>query len=319
MTTRTPDPEAVQRFAADLDALVEPNGRVGVAVSGGPDSLALLLLAASARPGLVEAATVDHSIRPKSRGEAEMVARLCGQIGIHHALLPADSRAPATNIQAWARSLRYRLLAGWASERDLKAVATAHHLDDQAETVLMRLARGSGVSGLAAIQPQLPLAGGIDLVRPLLGWQRAELARIPERAGLSPVADPSNADARFDRTRARALLEATDWLDPGRLAAAAANAADAETALGWVARREFEARSARDGDRISLDPSDLPRELRFRLLAEAIDRLGGEAPRGPKLAAALDKLDAGETTTLAGLKLEGGKRWRLSPAPSRKR
>ena len=144
-----PAPDLVERFGADLDALVPSGMRLGVAVSGGPDSLALLLLAAAARPTMVEAATVDHGLRAGSADEARMVAGICKQLGVPHRTLLADwPEAPTTNIQAAARAMRYRLLNEWAIDRGLPAVATAHHADDQAETLLMRLVRGAGVGGL---------------------------------------------------------------------------------------------------------------------------------------------------------------------------
>lgn len=321
--TLAPEPALVQRFAADLDALVDPSGQVGIAVSGGPDSLALLLLAAAARPGLVEASTVDHGLRPESRSEAEMVAGLCDRLAVRHAILTVDAEPPGSNLQAWAREARYDLLREWAGERRLDAVATGHHLDDQAETLLMRVARGSGVGGLAGIQRRRPFGGprghDIQLVRPLLDWRRTELRRIVEKAGISPVDDPSNRDERFDRSRARALLEAADWLDPSRLASVAENCIHAERALQWASRQEFDRRRRGEGAEMALDPSGLPRELRRRLLLEAIELMTGETPPGPKLAAALDGLEAGGTTTLAGLKLEGGAIWRLTPAPPRRR
>src|SRR3954454_21444448 len=112
------------RFVRDLDALSAGGARIGIAVSGGPDSLALLLLAAAARPGKIEAATIDHALRPGSRDEAEMVAGICLALGIPHAILTAEWReAPATAIQERARKERYRLLAGWAKDRCLDAVA----------------------------------------------------------------------------------------------------------------------------------------------------------------------------------------------------
>src|SRR4030095_9751092 len=122
-------------FAANLDALAPADARVGLAVSGGPDSLALLLLAAAARPGQVEAATIDHSLRPASAGEAAMVSALCDKLGVRHQTLLADwSEPPTANVQAEARGLRYRLLNDWAVKRALPFLGTAHHADDQAET-----------------------------------------------------------------------------------------------------------------------------------------------------------------------------------------
>ncbi|WP_310468855.1 tRNA lysidine(34) synthetase TilS [Sphingomonas sp.] len=308
------------RFAADLDGLIDRGARLGVAVSGGPDSLALLLLATAARPGAVEAATVDHGLRPAARAEAEQVGAICGQLGVPHRTLAIDwSDPPAANLQARARAARYAALGEWAQERALAAVATAHHLDDQAETLLMRLARGSGVGGLAGVQAKRQLCEGVMLVRPLLGWRRAELGEIVAAARLEPVDDPSNRDDRFDRTRVRALLADTEWLDPTRLAAAAGHLRDAEQALEWAASRELAQRRSIEGETLVLDPAGLPRDLRRRLLLAGIAALGGEEPPGPKLTAALDALDAGATTTLAGLKLVGGAAWRLSPAPPRRK
>ena len=182
----------------------------------------------------------------------------------------------------------------------------------------MRIARGSGVGGLAGVQASRPLSNGVQLVRPLLGWRRSDLAAIVAEAGLTPVDDPSNADERYNRTRARALLASTEWLEPERLAQVAANAADAEEALGWSAAQAFESRADRNGESIKLDPSGLPRELKRRLLVSAFAALGAEEPAGPALMRALEALEAGETVTLAGLKLEGGAHWRLSPAPPRR-
>lgn len=309
-----------ERLKAELDKLISPETRVGVAVSGGPDSLALLLLAASARPGLVEAATVDHRLRPESAVEAKRVAEICSRLGVPHRILAVDlGEAPQSNLQARAREARYEALGGWAVEQGLAAVATAHHRDDQAETVLMRLARGAGVTGLSGMQCLRPLDGrGVLLIRPLLGWTRGELREIVDEAGLQPVDDPANRDERFDRSRARALLAQSQWLEPQRLATSASNCRDADEALAWVAAREFEQRHRIEGDALSLDPQGLPRELQRRLLLIAIDRMTGKTPPGPQLSDALAAIDSGATTTLAGLKMEGGIRWRLTAAPPRR-
>jgi tRNA(Ile)-lysidine synthase len=315
---RSPPPEAFTRLAAALDALIAPGLPLGVAVSGGADSLALLLLAAAARPGLIEAATVDHGLRADAAGEARMVAATCERIGIPHRILAVTALDPAGNLQARAREARYLGLAHWAEERGLTAVATAHHADDQAETLLMRLARGSGIGGLCGVQRSRPLSAAVMLVRPLLDWRRDDLHAIVRAAGLAPVDDPSNREERFDRTRARTLLATTDWLDPVRLAAAAANVADAEQALAWAADGLLEQRCRPDGPALLLDPAGLPRELKRRLLLAAMRKLGCAEPSGPGLMAALDGLERGVAGTLAGLKLEpSGRLWRLAPAPPR--
>jgi len=315
----TPAAEAVQRFAADLDALVPAGERVGIAVSGGPDSLALLLLAIAARPGLIEAATVDHGLRDESRGEADMVASLCERLGVPHRILPADwAEPPTANIQAEARTMRYRLLSEWAEERGLPVLATAHHADDQAETLLMRLARGAGVRGLGGTRPRRALTGQVALVRPLLGWRKSELVSIVNAAGIEAADDPSNRDPRHDRSRIRQALERADWADPARLAASASALRDADEALDWALAPLIAARIRREEGALIIEPFDLPRELKRRLLAAAFAELAAPAPRGPDLMRALAALDRGETVTLSGLKLEGGEKWRLSPAPRRR-
>jgi len=300
--------------------LVAPGARVGVAVSGGPDSLALLLLAAAARPGLVEAATVDHSLRPESRAEAEMVAGVCRTVAVPHSILTLDwPKAPQSNVQARAREARYEVLGAWALERGLTAVATAHHADDQAETLLMRLARGAGLSGLAATRRRRMLEPGVLLVRPLLDWRRAELGGIVAAAKLTPVDDPSNRDPRHDRTRFRGLLAEADWADPERLASSARWLADADDAIEWAMADLIATRISQDALGIAIDPAGLPRELQRRLLMAAFDRHGAPRPRGPDLDRALAALTAGKTITLSGLKLGGGEKWRLRKEPERRR
>lgn len=314
-----PATEAIERFAADLEVLAPAGTLIGVAVSGGPDSLALLLLAAKARPGEVEAATVDHGLRPESAAEAAMVADLCETLGVPHRILVADwIRSPTSNIQAEARAMRYRLLNDWAIERGLSAVATAHHADDQAETLLMRLARGAGVGGLGGTRKRRALSEDVMLMRPLLGWRKAELAAVVDSAGIEAVDDPANRDPKHDRSRTRAWLESSDWADPVRLAASASALRDADEALDWALASLVNSRIRHDGDTLIIEPFDLPRELKRRLLLAAFAELGAAAPRGPDLMRAMDAMEEGAAVTLSGLKLEGGSQWRLSLAPPRR-
>jgi tRNA(Ile)-lysidine synthase len=314
-----PAAEAISRFAAHLDALVPGDARIGIAVSGGPDSLALLLLANAARPSGIEAATVDHGLRAESADEAATVADICGKLGVSHRTLLADwPEPPQANVQATARAMRYRLLNEWAIERGLSAIATAHHADDQAETLLMRLLRGSGVGGLGGTRAKRALSEEILLVRPLLGWRKAELEALVREAGLSPVDDPSNRDLKHDRSRIRQLLGTSDWLDPARLAASASAIRDADEAIDWALAPLIESRIRRDGGTLVVEPSDLPRELKRRLLLAAFAELAVPPPRGPDLMRAIEALEAGETASLSGLKLQGGATWRLSPAPPRR-
>ena len=310
------DALVVARFRAELDTLVR-SGEVALAVSGGPDSLALLLLAHAARPGEICAATVDHRLRPEAADEAVMVADACGDLDIPHAILAVDVAHDPRGAQAAARHARYAALAGWAVARGASALATAHHLDDQAETMLMRLARGAGIAGLSGIRRTRPLeqAPGVTLVRPLLGWRKAELEYIVVAAGLTAVDDPSNRDPRFDRTRARSLLQG-GWPAPERLAAVAQRLGEAEEALAWSSAVLMAQRLTFTSDNASIDVAHLPREHRRRLLRAGISALAPDAVlRGDEVDRLLDALDAGRVATLAGLRCDPGPPWRLARAP----
>jgi tRNA(Ile)-lysidine synthase len=314
MAIETPDPDDVARFRRDLGALAGgAPGRIGIAVSGGPDSVALLLLAAAAYPGAVAAATVDHGLRPESAAEARLVAALCAARGIAHAILTPDAPIGGS-LQAAARAARYALLEAWRAAQGIDWLLTAHHLDDQAETVLMRLNRGAGVAGLSGVR-----AVNGRVLRPLLGWRRAELAEIVTAAGIVAVDDPSNVDPRFDRARIRQALAQSDWLDPGPVARSAAALAEAEDALLWTTERLLGERAREEAGAWLLDPADLPPELRRRLLLAILARLNAPAiPRGDEVTRLIAALDMGATATLAGVKCRGGATWRFEPAPPRR-
>lgn len=318
-----PPPDLVSRFRRDLEAVAGSDpGRIGVAVSGGPDSLALLLLAAAAFPGRVEAATVDHGLRPESAAEAEAVERLCGELGIAHGILPARVEASGEGLQSAARTARYSALAGWMDREDLGLLLTAHHCDDQAETLLMRLNRGSGVAGLAGVRAQgaVPGTGGrLRLCRPLLGWRRGELQAVVAAAGVEAALDPSNSDERFDRARLRRRLGEAPWLDPSALARSAALLAEAEAALDWAAGPLFAARAELEAEEVKLRPGGLPPELLRRLVLRCLEQLvPGARPRGEKLAAFIAALEQGGAATLCEVKGIGGETWSFEPAPPRR-
>ena len=321
MPPLAPAPDLVDRFRESLAAAGVGTERLAVAVSGGPDSLALLLLAAEGLPGRVEAATVDHGLRPESAAEAEMVAGICARLGVPHAALAAEVVVERGSLQQAARKARYAALAGWMVERSLALLATAHHADDQAETLLMRLIRGSGVRGLAAIRASGPLPGHLALrvVRPLLGWRRDELAAIVEAAGLQAAADPSNADPRYDRVRLRARLAEAQWIDPEGLARSAAAIAEADEALEWTAAMLWRDRAAPTATGIRLRPGGVPPELVRRLLSRVLRELSASAePRGEEIGRLAASLARGEVATLAGVKCTGGDVWTFAPAPPRR-
>lgn len=339
-------PEATARFARDLTALVAaptPDRPLAIAVSGGPDSMAMLALAAATFPGCVIAATVDHRLRPAAADEAAMVARWCDANGIPHATLSPDRAPTGASIQAQARHVRYALLADRALAAGAGAIATAHHADDQAETFLMRAARGSGPAGLAGIRPRwvfeqhrwhkgYPKGGvvaaadvrPIPIVRPLLTWRRSELRSLA--TDLPFVDDPSNGDPRHDRTHVRALLS-TGHIDPIGLAAAAAHCREADAALtetiDWLWRTRC--LPAEVGE-CRFDPTDLPRELRRRLARRAIGDVRlvdgiteGRWSDAANIESLLDALDSSGSATQAGVSASAsGAIWHFRAAPARR-
>ena len=318
-----PPADSVERFRLDLEALAGPGGDFAVAVSGGPDSLALLLLAHAAFSGRVRAATVDHRLRPGSAAEAEAVARLCAERGIPHHILAVTVERAGAGLQAAAREARYRALAEWMEEGGLELLLTAHHADDQAETLLMRLNRGSGVAGLAGVRAAgaVPGSGGrLRLARPLLHWRRSELAALVAAAGIEPAEDPSNADEAFDRARIRRQLGEAPWLDVAALARSAALLAEAESALEWAAETLFAARAEGGEGGVILRPQGLPPELLRRLVLRCLGLAApGARPRGEQLHALIARLQEGGSATLCGVKASGGDSWRFAPAPARRR
>jgi tRNA(Ile)-lysidine synthase len=318
-----PPPDLVSRFRLDFEALAGGDfERIAVAVSGGPDSLALLLLADAAFPGRVGAATVDHGLRPESASEAEAVARLCGGIGVPHHILAARVEPSGEGLQAAARTVRYAALAQWMDGEGHQLLLTAHHCDDQAETLLMRLNRGSGVAGLAGVRAAGPVpgtGGRLRLCRPLLGWRRSELAAVVAAAGLEAALDPGNSDERFDRARLRRQLGEAPWLDPAALARSAALLAEAEAALDWTAAPLFAARAEVEEGAATLRPNGLPPELVRRLVLRCLRQIvPGAAPRGEALAAFIGRLEGGGTATLCGVKGVGGASWRFERPPPRR-
>jgi tRNA(Ile)-lysidine synthase len=308
-----PPEAAAKRFLTDFCA---SGGRVddpvGVAVSGGADSLALLLLAYAALPK-VEAATVDHGLRDSGAEEARRVASICETLGIPHVTLKLGSPAKG-NVSAWARRERYGALAEWMGERGLTQLMTAHHADDQLETMIMRLNRGAGVAGLAGVRAKRD-----GIIRPLLSWRKAELEALATDSGLTPVDDPSNRDDRFDRARLRKELAGADWLDPVAASHSAAALADAEAALIWATEAYENRRCAEKDGIVSFDPRNLPRELLRRITLACLSKINPvAAPRGEELDRLLSGLASGRAATLAGVKCVGGDFWLFSAAPPRR-
>jgi tRNA(Ile)-lysidine synthase len=318
-----PSPDLVVRFRRDLEALAEAADPLAVAVSGGADSLALLLLAAAAFPGRVRAATVDHGLRPESAVEALHVEDICARLDCPHWILNVSVPDGPAGVQGEARHTRYQALGVWAAREGIGHLATAHHADDQAETLLMRLQRGSGIAGLSGIRP-IRRDGDLAILRPLLGWTKAELVYLVAQAGIEAVDDPSNHDPRFDRAAIRRFLSNNPQFQPRRLARTAAALGEAGHALDWAADQLAEDRITSQGGEWRVDPTGLPRELRRRLLRRAIAEVRQEHGILPPWTGSEDvegllaSIETGGTATLAGIVARGGPAWHLRPAPPRR-
>ena len=324
--------EAKALFAGwrDLPALV-------LAVSGGPDSVALMWLAARWRKGFARgpkliAVTIDHGLRKEAAREAREVKRLARALDIEHRILRWTGDKPGRGVPAAARDARYRLLAEAARAARATHVLTAHTRDDQAETLLMRLLRGSGIAGLSAMARESG-RDGIRLARPLLDVPKSRLIATLNSAKIAFADDPTNRDPAFTRPRLRALLpllaaEGGDARALARLASRLSRANAAVDVLADGAERYLALRG--DPSRPGFDArafAGLPEEIRLRLLRRGLDRVGHEGPAElGKVEALLVTLDrsiaaqSGLKTTLAGAVVSLARGWiHIAPAPPRRR
>jgi tRNA(Ile)-lysidine synthase len=264
---------------------------LAIGVSGGSDSMALLRLCADLfGPSKIVALTVDHGMRPDSNAEAQQVSEWCKTWGVRQQTLPWKGEKPKSNIQQAARAARYAILLDWCRKNQIDNLAVAHTKDDQAETFMMRLARGSGVDGLSGMDAVVT-RDGLRILRPLLQTTRDELRDYLRSLGQTWVEDPSNQDPRFGRTRMRALrtnLE-KEGLTPDRLVATASHMSRVRRALE-AATNELE-KSAVSCDEAgfcvidAVEIADAPDEIGLRLLARLCRRIGGAAypPRFDRL------------------------------------
>ncbi len=300
--------DAAPLDARAFDALLAPFGpferapRLAVAVSGGADSLALACLAddwARARGGRIAALIVDHRLRPDSTAEARAVAAMLGALGIEAHLLTRPGGPVTRALQAEARAARYRLLEDWCRAAGVLHLLVAHQREDQAETLLMRLERASGLDGLAAMASVVERRG-LRILRPLLTVPRARLEATLRARGLAWIDDPSNRDPRFARARIRALAPALDAAGLGveRLARAAAAFGGVRSA-GDRALAALLARAValHPAGFCRLDPEPLraaPEPIAARALARVLTCIGGGVypPRGRRLARLLRALDS---------------------------
>jgi tRNA(Ile)-lysidine synthase len=306
---------AVSEAEADAlfaDIAAEP--ALVLAISGGPDSTALLYLMVRWRavrqpaPHLL-AVSIDHGLRPEARHEAAAVKRLCEKLGVEHRTMRWSGAKPSTGIQEAARVARYRLLRIAAQRAKARCVLTAHTLDDQAETVLFRMARGSGLAGICGMARSVPIdklvngfgqptdaarsardaegsnrAKHVVLVRPLLEVPKRRLIVTLQEAGLSYAEDPSNVDPRFARSRLRKLMLALadEGLTAQSLVRLARRVRRSEAAheavVDWAAKRLGLAADTRRVELNSADWREFPAEIALRLLGRAIGTIGTEGP-----------------------------------------
>ncbi len=272
----------------ELETLFAPVAgakRIGLAVSGGPDSLALLLLAsewarADGRPELI-VYSVDHGLRPEAAGEVVMVLREAEALGFKARGLRWDGEKPETGVQAAARKARYGLMADAMAADGAELLLTAHHLGDQAETVLMRLAHGSGIEGLRGMD-RFATVEGCRIFRPLLGIEPEVLAEVVEQSGLSPALDPSNGDRHYERVRWRQTMPLLEelGLDLKRLGHFASRMAEADALIAAESEKAFAAlvHAGPDGDAElpHAGLAGLQKVVAVRLLTRVLRMVGGE-------------------------------------------
>ncbi|NNE51015.1 MAG: tRNA lysidine(34) synthetase TilS [Sulfitobacter sp.] len=297
-----------------------PPERIGVAVSGGGDSMALLDLLqifCTAEGITLHAATVDHGLREGSAEEAAIVADQCKRIGIAHETLLWKDWTGEGNLQAEARKARYALLARWAQGLGIDTVALGHTADDQAETVLMRLARRAGVDGLSAMRARR-VREGITWVRPLLSVRRRALRTYLRAKGIDWIEDPSNEDQIFDRIKARQALAALAPLeiDVEGLCEVADQLRQAREALEWqtfiTAQKAvtLPAGAVVIGEKLF---ETEPAEIRRRLFVRALNWVSGSAypPRRAAVSAVICQVARGQAGTTDGCHVRriGGAIW----------
>ncbi|HLH12292.1 MAG TPA: tRNA lysidine(34) synthetase TilS [Methylovirgula sp.] len=270
---------------AALFAPLEGARGVLLAVSGGPDSVALMLLAATwanagRRKAKLAVATIDHGLRAGSRSEAETVAGWAARLGLRHQILAWEGEKPGTRIQELAREARYRLLSDHAHAIGADYLVTAHHADDQAETILFRLLRGSGIAGLAGMRRMMERDALIHF-RPLLSYPKQALVDCCQAQGHAYFSDPSNENPAFARTRLRHLLPllSEHGLDRAALLRLGLRAGRADDALAERARMLREAleaeRSAESFSAAFSHLRDEPEEILLRIVESEIETING--------------------------------------------
>lgn len=288
--------------------------------------MALLWFAHNHYKGPICAATVDHGLRSKAGTEAAYVATMCQQWNIDHQILRPNSPI-AGNIQSAARVVRYELLSQWAKDMQCEYIATAHHADDQLETMVMRINRGSGVAGLAGVRSY-----NGNIIRPLLEYRKSELITICQSANIATVDDPSNHDLVYDRVKVRRWIELSESLglepliDPIMAQKTAENLHHAEIALQYSVNILAQHCIETNTSGIILRISNLPLEYQRRLLLRALKMIENKIePRGQALNNVINALNNNDISMIGNIKCTpkqdknagGNSHWILTVAPPR--
>jgi tRNA(Ile)-lysidine synthase len=278
-------PISVDEAGAMFGDLAASSGLL-LAISGGPDSTALLWLAARwrrASKAKLIAVTVDHGLRKEGKREAAAVGKLAKKLGVPHRVVKWTGAKPKSGIQQAARKARYALLTAVAKKVGASHILTAHTLDDQAETVLMRMARGSGIGGLGGMAPKSRLGSrldGLTLMRPFLDVPKSRLIATCKAAKVAYSNDPSNIDPKFTRARLRPLMAllAAEGLDARRLSGLARRLRRADAAIEAAADK---AAPKTEADATTLPAgvfAGQPAEVALRVLGRAVSRHATEGP-----------------------------------------
>ncbi|APG62337.1 tRNA lysidine(34) synthetase TilS [Sphingorhabdus lutea] len=312
-------PEISQKFLKNIVQLIpilgQDNNKLLIAVSGGPDSLALMLLAQHHFTGNVMAATIDHQLRSEAAQEADYVAQICSQIGMPH-FIEKITVSRNANIQSSARAERYKALHRIADAQNGQWILTAHHADDQLETMMMRLARGSGIDGLSGVRPQ-----NGNIIRPLLNFTKDELQQICDDAAIAPIIDPSNQNVDFDRVRFRNWLSQPQTPINAISAAQSAHALQqANDAISWSSDILWAQHHAQSNDIIMLKNMEkLPHIYQRRLVLRAISCIENDVKiRGEQLSMIIENLLSMKKATIGDIIYYNKQSvWTFETAPKR--
>ena len=255
--------QAVEKLIPDFE---NSDDKIGLAVSGGPDSLALLLLANHCFPDRIAAATVDHGLRRESRAEAEFVAEICANHGIPHRILTPSIPYSRAVFRSWPARHDMDCSMTGSKQTISPTLATAHHADDQLETLIMRVLRGSGIDGMSGVRAKRG-----HIIRPLLHICRNNHWLTMSRTQVSqPVDDPSNRDQSFDRVRVRDALKHLEGFDIGLASRSAEALDDARMAISWMVEKLANEHINNTDDGCELDVMDIPHEMERRLLLKCL-------------------------------------------------